>query len=94
MNLLPTFESFLEEGFIATGFSMSGSQPNTTAYSYPRTGYDLKPVAYKIEQLSKAMAEQAMLYENDDDPGHTAVEYLKEAKQIVCDSIDKAYRKS
>jgi hypothetical protein len=51
----------------------------------------MTPIAGMVESCSNHVAEQANMYESNDNDEHTAESYLKEAKKHINESLDKAY---
>lgn len=92
MKKIPLFENFIPLGF-ATNMSSLNS---LGGHSNIKTGYNMDAIVGPVLELSKCVAEQANLYESDEDPSHTANEYIKEAKDYInkiinesCDSYKK-----
>jgi hypothetical protein len=86
-----TFNEFTNENFIPAGFgidSMStyslGGTPNI------RTGYNMSAIIGPVTELGNCIAKEAYAYEADDDPGHKAESYIKEAKKHIDDKINEA----
>tara|TARA_R110000796_G_scaffold42799_4_gene105447 strand:- start:1132 stop:1599 length:468 start_codon:yes stop_codon:yes gene_type:complete len=92
MKKIPDFKSFeVNETIVAAGFGMGGIQNFGLGGGTPQTGYSMGPVVGVVESCSNHLAEQANMYETNDNDDHTAESYLKEAKKHVNESIDKAY---
>ena len=51
----------------------------------------MTPIAGVVESCSNHVAEQANMYETNDNDDHTAESYLKEAKKHINESMDRAY---
>jgi len=86
---LPMFEDFAVAAF--------GPANNTPAFgnggAIPTTGYSMKPIAGKIDEMCNAAVEEACNYESNDNPEHKGDSYIKEAKDYVCNKIDESYKK-
>ena len=98
MKRLEKFDSFIneevEEGLVGVGFgtpqtaaswNMMGSMRNNV------TGYQMTPIAGKVNDLGMGIAQQALDYEGNDNEDHSGVGYIKEAKEHVGNAIDEAY---
>ena len=81
MSKIPKFEKF-NEAIVAAGFGPSYMQPYSIATGIPNTGYSMQPVVGHVNNVATGMAEQANMYETNDNSDHTAEAYLKEAKNI------------
>lgn len=90
MSKIPKFEKF-NEAIVAAGFGPSYMQPYSIATGIPNTGYSMQPVVGHVNNVATGMAEQANMYETNDNSDHTAEAYLKEAKKYLNEAIDKAY---
>jgi len=90
MSKIPKFEKF-NEAIVAAGFGPSYMQPYSIATGIPNTGYSMQPVVGHVNNVATGMAEQANMYETNDNEDHTAEAYLKEAKKYLNEAIDKAY---
>ena len=90
MSKIPKFEKF-NEAIVAAGFGPSYMQPYSIATGIPNTGYSMQPVVGHVNNVATGMAEQANMYETNDNNDHTAEAYLKEAKKYLNEAIDKAY---
>lgn len=86
MNKLPLFEDFIPLGF-ATG---SGSRYSLGDYSNIRTGYNMDAIVGPVMEIGKCIAEQAGLYESDENPNHTAESYIEEAKEYLNQKVDES----
>lgn len=92
MKTIPDFKTFsIDEGVTAVGFGMGGIQNFGLGGSTPQTGYSMTPIAGVVESCSNHVAEQAKMYESNDNDDHTAESYMKEAKKHINESLDKAY---
>jgi hypothetical protein len=85
MNKLPLFEDYIPLGF-TTG---NGSKYSLGDYSNIRTGYNMDAIVGPIVELGKCALEQAHVYETDEDPNHTAKEYINEVKKLISDKLDE-----
>jgi len=92
MTPSPSFESFVTERLMIAGFGPSLQIPNMTVGSVPNTGYNMKPMAYHMDQIGAIAAREAMAYEADEDPTHKGDDYIAEAKKRVCEKIDETYK--
>ena len=85
MKAIPNFKTFsIDEGVTAVGFGMGGIQNFGLGGSTPQTGYSMTPIAGVVESCSNHVAEQAKMYESNDNDDHTAESYMKEAKKHIC----------
>jgi len=92
MNKISNFENFdVNEAIVVAGFGQTGIQQFGLGGGRPESGYSMTPVVGVVESCSNHLAEQANMYETNDNDDHTAESYLKEAKKHVNESIDKAY---
>tara|TARA_R110000796_G_scaffold3089_5_gene11907 strand:+ start:1110 stop:1571 length:462 start_codon:yes stop_codon:yes gene_type:complete len=92
MNKIPNFEKFdVNETVVAAGFGMNNIQNFGLGGGTPQTGYSMTPIAGVVESCSNHVAEQAKMYESNDNDDHTAESYMKEAKKHINESMDKAY---
>ena len=92
MSKIPNFDKFeVNEEIAVMGFGQSGIQNFGLGGATPETGYSMTPVTGIIESCSNHIAEQANMYETNDNDDHTAESYLKEAKKHVNESMDRAY---
>lgn len=95
MKPLKKFDKFtIEEGLVAVGFgtpqttaswNMMGSMRNNV------TGYQMSPIAGKVNDLGMGIAQQALDYEGNDNEDHSGVGYIKEAKDYIGNAIDESY---
>ncbi len=90
MSKIPKFEKF-NEAIVAAGFGPSYMQPYSIATGIPNTGYSMQPVVGHVNNVATGMAEQANMYETNNNSDHTAEAYLKEAKKYLNEAIDKAH---
>jgi hypothetical protein len=51
----------------------------------------MNPIAGVVESCSNHVAEQANMYESNDNDDHTAESYMKEAKKHINEAMDNAY---
>ena len=92
MNKISNFKNFdVNEAVVVAGFGQTGIQQFGLGGGRPESGYSMTPVVGVVESCSNHLAEQANMYETNDNSDHTAESYLKEAKKHVNESIDKAY---
>jgi len=93
--MIPKFKEFkIEENIVVAGFGPSTMQPYSVSTNIPTTGYSMEPIVGTINTVAGEMAEQANMYETNDNKDHTAESYLKEAKKYLNEAIDKAYESS
>lgn len=92
MKPIPSFTQFIGEELMLAGFGPSLQIPNMAAGSIPNTGYNMKPMAYHMDQIGAIAANEAYAYEKDDDPAHKGDDYIAEAKKRVCEKIDEKYK--
>jgi hypothetical protein len=86
MKKVPLFEDFVPVGFggdNAASFSLGG-------VNNVETGYNMDAIVGPVDQCCNHVAEQANMYETNDNPDHTAESYIKEAKKHINDKIDEA----
>jgi len=92
MSKIPNFEKFdVSEAIVAAGFGMNNIQNFGLGGGTPQTGYSMNPIAGVVESCSNHVAEQANMYESNDNEEHTAESYMKEAKKHVNEAMDNAY---
>ena len=93
MKTIPNFKNFdVNETVTAVGFGMGNSPQNFgLGGGTPQTGYSMTPIAGVVESCSNHVAEQAKMYESNDNDYHTAESYMKEAKKHINESMDRAY---
>ena len=92
MSKIPNFEKFdVNEAIVAAGFGMNNIQNFGLGGGIPQSGYSMNAIGGLVESCSTHVAEQANMYEGNDNTDHTAEGYLTEAKKHVNESIDKAY---
>jgi len=85
MEKLPVFEDFIPLGF-GSNNSSSFTIGSTAGIN---TGYNMSAIAGPIIKLGNHVAEQAAFYHNDEDPSHTAEDYINEAKKHINQKIDE-----
>ena len=89
---IPKFNEFrVDEAIVAAGFGPSYIQPYSVSTGIPTTGYSMQPVVGTVNTAAGHFAEQANMYETNDNEKHTAEGYLKEAKKYLNEAIDKAH---
>ena len=86
---IPKFEKF-NENYIPVGFGMNGAKPYAIGGNIPGTGYEMDAIVGPVTKLSNAVANEALTYEQNENPEHTKESYLKEAKKYVCDKLDES----
>ena len=92
MKTIPNFEKFdVNETVTAVGFVMNGINNYGLGGGTPQTGYSMGAIAGVVESCSNHVAEQAKMYESNDNDDHTAEAYMKEAKKHINESMDRAY---
>jgi len=92
MKTIPNFEKFdVNETVTAVGFGMNGINNYGLGGGTPQTGYSMGAIAGVVESCSNHVAEQAKMYESNDNDNHTAEAYMKEAKKHINESMDRAY---
>ena len=92
MKTIPNFEKFdVNETVTAVGFGMNGINNYGLGGGTPQTGYSMGAIAGVVESCSNHVAEQAKMYESNDNDDHTAEAYMKEAKKHINESMDRAY---
>ena len=93
MKTIPNFKNFdVNETVTAVGFGMGNSPQNFgLGGGTPQTGYSMTPIAGVVESCSNHVAEQAKMYESNDNDYHTAESYMKEAKKHINEAMDNAY---
>jgi hypothetical protein len=90
MTKIPKFEKF-DEAIIPMGFGQTGISNFMLGGSTPETGYSMDAIAGPVMEASNQIASEACSYHENDNPDHTANEYLKEAKKYLNEAIDKAH---
>ena len=91
MNI-PNFNEFkVDEAIAVAGFGQMNINNFALGGATPQTGYSMTPIVGLVESCSNHVAEQANMYEGNDNQDHTAKGYLKEAKHHVNEAFDKAY---
>ena len=92
MSNIPNFNNFeVNEAIVAAGFGMNNIQNFGLGGGTPQTGYSMNPIAGVVESCSNHVAEQANMYESNDNDDHTAESYMKEAKKHINEAMDNAY---
>jgi hypothetical protein len=84
MKHIKLFEDFIPLGFgVSTMSTYSlGATPNIN------TGYNMASVVGSVMKLSEQIIKEASVYELNDNPKHTANEYLSEAKKSIIEIIE------
>jgi len=90
MSKIPKFDNF-NEAIIPMGFGQQNINNFMIGGSTPQTGYSMNAIVGPVMTTANHVAEQANMYEGNDNKEHTAESYLKEAKGHINESIDKAY---
>ena len=90
MSKIPEFDKF-NETIVAAGFGQMGINNFALGGATPQTGYSMTPIAGVVESCSNHVAEQANMYETNDNDDHTAESYMKEAKKHINEAMDEAY---
>ena len=90
MSKIPEFDNF-NEAIVAAGFGQMNINNFALGGATPHTGYSITPIAGVVESCSNHVAEQANMYEGNDNDDHTAESYMKEAKDHINESMDRAY---
>jgi hypothetical protein len=57
------------------------------------TGYTMAPVMGVVNTLTETLVKEAEEYDKNDNPEHTAVSYLKEAKACINEGLKDCYKK-
>ena len=95
MDKLKNFDKYLKENeaLVAVGFGTPASSASWSMAGLRggNTGYSFQPIAGRVKDLAMGIAQQGLDYEGNENPGHSGVEYIKEAKQHVGDAIDESY---
>ena len=86
MSKIPEFNKF-NEAIVAAGFGQMNINNFALGGSTPQTGYSMTPIAGVVESCSNHVAEQAKMYESNDNDDHTAESYMKEAKKHINESM-------
>lgn len=86
MKKLPLFEDFIPVGFGSNSISAYtlGASPNMD------TGYNMNAIVGPVTELVNCVANEAYVYDSNENPEHTAESYAKEAKQYINNKIDEA----
>ena len=90
MSKIPEFNKF-NEAIVAAGFGQMNINNFALGGSTPQTGYSMTPIAGVVESCSNHVAQEAKMYESNDNDDHPAESYIKEAKKHINESLDKAY---
>ena len=90
MSKIPEFDKF-NETVVAAGFGQMGINNFALGGATPQTGYSMTPISGVVESCSNHVAEQANMYETNDNDDHTAESYMKEAKKHINEAMDEAY---
>ena len=90
MSKIPEFDKF-NETVVAAGFGQMGINNFALGGATPQTGYSMTPIAGVVESCSNHVAQEANMYETNDNDEHTAEAYMKEAKKHVNEAMDRAY---
>lgn len=90
MSKIPEFDKF-NETIVAAGFGQMGINNFALGGATPQTGYSMTPISGVVESCSNHVAEQANMYETNDNDDHTAESYMKEAKKHINEAMDEAY---
>tara|TARA_R110002073_G_scaffold271245_1_gene434585 strand:+ start:344 stop:802 length:459 start_codon:yes stop_codon:yes gene_type:complete len=92
MSKITNFDKFeVNEEIAVMGFGQTGINNFALGGSTPQTGYSMTPIAGVVESCSNHVAQEAKMYESNDNDDHTAESYLKEAKKHINESMDRAY---
>jgi hypothetical protein len=92
MSIKKFSEFAMNEDIVPLGFAIS-SKPSyyTLASSGIRTGYDMQPVVGPVMDLASNLSDQAIEYENNENPDHTAKGYINEALKYVKEKCYECY---
>jgi hypothetical protein len=92
MSIKKFSEFAMNEDIVPLGFAIS-SKPSyyTLASSGIRTGYDMQPVVGPISELASNLSDQAIDYEKNENPDHTARGYINEALKYVKEKCYETY---
>ena len=90
MSKIPEFDKF-NETIVAAGFGQMGINNFALGGATPQTGYSMTPISGVVESCSNHVAEQANMYETNDNDDHAAESYMKEAKKHINEAMDEAY---
>lgn len=94
MKSIQNFNDFVNEELVAVGYGPNTVSQYSIGSGYPMTGYNMTPISFKVGDLGSAVATEALLYQDDTDPNHTAENYLKEAKKYINDKLNEIYESS
>jgi hypothetical protein len=92
MSIKKFSEFAMNEDIVPLGFAIS-SKPSyyTLASSGIRTGYDMQPVVGPVMDLASNLSDQAIDYESNENPDHTARGYINEALKYVKEKCYETY---
>lgn len=92
MSIKKFNEFAMNEDIVPLGFAIS-SKPSyyTLASSGIRTGYDMRPVVGPVMDLASNLSDQAIEYEKNENPDHTAKGYINEALKYVKEKCYETY---
>lgn len=100
MKNIKPFEEFNEGEYYVAGFgapAYGGAMPAGYGLAWPDyrsyTGYSMEPVMGIVGGLNECLEQEAMTYENNDNPDHTAKSYLKEAHKCIMEKLNECYEK-
>lgn len=95
MSIKKFNEFTMNEDIVPLGFAIN-SKPSyyTLASSGIRTGYDMTPVVGPVMDLANKFAGQAIDYDKNENPDHTARGYLNEALKYVKEKCYECYESS
>ena len=71
MSKIPEFNKF-NEAIVAAGFGQMNINNFALGGSTPQTGYSMTPIAGVVESCSNHVAQEAKMYESNDNDDHTA----------------------
>jgi hypothetical protein len=95
--MIKKYDEFVAENIVVGGFAAPaypvGSYGLGWGLSNSYSGYDLRPVAAVIDNLSAKIDENAKGYQENENPDHTAVGYLKEANKAIKEKLRECYEK-
>ena len=95
MDKLTNFDKYIKENeaLVAVGFGTPASSASWSMAGLRGgdTGYSFQPVAGRVKDLAMGIAQQGLDYEGNENPNHSGVEYIKEAKNHIGDHIDETY---
>jgi|TARA_R100000093_G_scaffold69794_1_gene42236 hypothetical protein len=95
MDKLTNFDKYIKENeaLVAVGFGTPASSASWSMAGLRGgdTGYSFQPVAGRVKDLAMGIAQQGLDYEGNENPNHSGVEYIKEAKNHIGNHIDETY---